>query len=102
MDIEIIARICLAIKYRNNKILHKTKNLHNRIFHLFDGLSLKKIYSDSIIKFMKYKYSIDLIKIDNPPRCANKIRGPASYYKTKQEDIIIVLMTGLPYIQLYF
>jgi hypothetical protein len=100
MNNEIINEICFAI-YTKKNYLEYLNDAHLKIHNLFDFLSIKNDVNDEIIFMCKHKYNIEMKQIQSKkmPDSIPRIRGPASYYKTK--DMYIIITTGKPYISFY-
>jgi hypothetical protein len=96
----IIEDICFAI-YQKKNYIENINNVHNKIFNLFDGLNINKDANFLLQYTCKQRYNIELKNISskNIPKNIPLIRGPASYYETK--DLYIIIATGEPYLFLY-
>jgi hypothetical protein len=97
MDFSVVEDICFAI-YQKKNYIENIDNIHNKMFNLFDGLNINKDANDLLLSICEERYNIKLTKIisKNLPNNIQRIRGPASYYETK--DLYIIIATGEPYL----
>jgi hypothetical protein len=97
MNFPIVEDICFAI-YKKKSYIENIDNIHNKMFNLFDGLNINKDANYLLKSICEQRYNIKLTEIisKNLPNNISRIRGPASYYETK--DLYVTIATGEPYL----